>query len=78
MGLFGRKAPQPEPVIDFRDAEAAAPVILWGMPAPCPDCGKPGYLDHINPFERVMYQHCPSCFAKWAIAEADIIAAGSS
>jgi hypothetical protein len=75
MGLFGKKQlhePEPE-VIDLR---SSSPAIVFGMPAPCPSCGGPGYLDSIDLNERVMYQHCPSCFDRWTIAEADILAAG--
>jgi hypothetical protein len=74
MGLFGRKpVDEPDDVIDLREEPASR--VVWGMPAPCPDCGLPGYLDHIDPYERVMFQHCPACSARWSIAEADIIAA---
>jgi hypothetical protein len=57
-------------VVDLREPTT----ITFGMPAPCPACGHAGYLDSIDPFNRVMYQHCPSCFERWSIAEADIIA----
>ena len=63
-------------VIDLAAMERARAVksqkVQWGMPAPCPTCGAAGYLDHIDMVGRVMYQHCPTCFEKWAIAEADI------
>ena len=80
MGLFGRSTREVEPeVIDLREAEvapgAAAPPTgpTWGMPSPCPACGGPGYLDHINPHRRVMDLHCPTCFTAWTIAEAECV-----
>jgi hypothetical protein len=80
MALFGKRqrtaqveAPA-DPVIDLRGAE---PVIIFGKPAPCPDCGHAGYLDSIDPQNRVMYQHCPACFGRWSIAEDDILAANA-
>ena len=63
-------------IIDLAAMERARAVktrkIQWGLPAPCPACDAPGYLDHIDMVGRVMYQHCPSCFEKWAIAESEI------
>jgi hypothetical protein len=76
MGLFGKKKAEPEEIdlrLDLREPEPAK--VVFGQPVPCPDCGHPGYLDHIDPYARVMWQHCPSCFARWSIAEADIEAA---
>ena len=74
MGLFGKKQ-QPE-VVDLRDeidlTETAPSPVLFGLPMKCPECGEPGYLDHIDPYKRVMFQHCPSCFAKWEVAESDL------
>ncbi len=78
MGLFGRaKRTVEEPVIDLRDQEEPepeAPTLVWGMPSRCPECGEPGYLDRNNPMKRVMEQHCPTCFAKWTVAEAECTA----
>jgi hypothetical protein len=72
MGLFSKK--KPHAVIDLR--ERAAPTstttsapFVFGYPTRCPECGSRGYLDHIDPFRRVQYEHCPSCAAKWELAE---------
>jgi hypothetical protein len=74
MGLFTKKnksvaAPvvdvRVEPVIDLTGAPAAAPTIQWGFPTRCPECGDFGYLDRIDVVREVMYQHCPTCWAKW-------------
>ena len=71
MRLFTRKAKaegaaldlREEPVIDLTKAEAPKPE--WGFPTRCPDCGQHGYLDRIDVVHEIMYQHCPSCWAKW-------------
>lgn len=71
MGIFSRnkkKGDEPtvdltaEPVIDLTRA-ASAPI--WGFPTRCPECGDYGYLDRIDVRLEVMYQHCPSCWARW-------------
>ena len=73
MGLFNRKeAEEAEPVVDLRDAK---PALEFGYPTPCPECGGPGYLDSIDLSRRVMYQHCPSCFTKYEVTEAELISA---
>ena len=71
MGLFSKK--QPQPVIDLREQEVAKPApFLFGYPTRCPSCGERGYLDHIDPFKHKQYEHCPSCFTKWELAEDEI------
>lgn len=68
MGLFSKKKPQP--VIDLRERAApSSPSFAFGYPTRCPECGSRGYLDHIDPFKRIQYEHCPSCAAKWELAE---------
>lgn len=71
MGIFSRnkkKADEPtvdltaEPVIDLT---GASPAPIWGFPTRCPECGDYGYLDRIDVRLEVMYQHCPSCWARW-------------
>jgi len=57
--------PEPEPV----PPSERRPV--WGRPAFCPECQKRGYLDRIDVVNRLMFQHCPHCFHKWIISEAD-------
>ncbi len=52
-----------EPVIDL--TEASPPKAEWGFPTRCPDCGDHGYLDRIDVVHEIMFQHCPSCWAKW-------------
>lgn len=73
MGLFGKK--KGAPVVDVREASATpAPKKLeFGYPTPCPECGERGYLDSIDLSEQTMYQHCPSCFAKWTTTEEELI-----
>ena len=60
MGLFSKKQPTghrpPGPVLA---AGAAAAPFEFGFPTRCPACGGRGYLDHIDPFKRVQYEHCP-------------------
>lgn len=75
MGLFTRKPQESqrrEPVVDLRDVE---PIPQFGYPTQCPECGARGYLDSIDLSQRVMYQHCPSCFAKWQTSEDELISA---
>jgi len=67
MGLFSRKASKPV-VVDLRDQ---AP---FGLPTPCPECGSHGYLDGIDVKRGIMFQRCPTCFAKWETSEADLTA----
>jgi hypothetical protein len=67
-----RKSAQGNTVIDLTAFERNAQSVRWGLPSPCPECSKPGYLDHIDPFREVMFQHCPSCWHKWETARADI------
>jgi hypothetical protein len=80
VGLFHRPKTNPAgdaAVIDLRaDEPALAPRPsgpMWGMPTRCPECGEHGYLDHINLRERVMEQHCPTCFARWKTAEEECV-----
>lgn len=73
MGLLRRKG-VPEPVIDLREPEEVVtpPKPVWGSPVPCPSCGGRGYLDHIDPYREIMYQHCIECFTKYEIAKAEL------
>ena len=71
MGLFSKK-PSPS-VIDLRDHAAAKPApFLFGFPTRCPSCGDRGYLDHIDPFKKKQYEHCPVCLTKWELLEDEI------
>jgi uncharacterized protein (DUF983 family) len=73
MGLFGKKKPELVDLTDHIDLTEPTPSpVVFGLPMKCPECGDHGYLDHIDPYKRIMYQHCPSCFAKWEVAEADL------
>ena len=74
MGLFGKKQQTP-PVIDLRAQQPpkSAPFV-FGYPTRCPECGDRGYLDHIDPFKRIQYEHCPACFNKWELAEDELLA----
>jgi hypothetical protein len=66
MALFGRREPKQQTTIDLRERR---PEPKFGFPTPCPECGANGYLDSIDVNDRRMYQHCPSCFAKWETTE---------
>ena len=72
MGLFSKKQ-QPEHVIDLREQTKAAPFV-FGYPTRCPACGDRGYLDHIDPFKKIQFEHCPACFTKWELAEDEVLA----
>jgi hypothetical protein len=74
MGLFNKKnkaaeAPtidvRAEPVIDLTSESTTDKKPEWGFPTRCPECGDYGYLDRIDVVSEVMYQHCPTCWAKW-------------
>jgi formate dehydrogenase maturation protein FdhE len=70
MALFRQKQQQEPQVIDLTEPE---PVPLeFGYPTPCPACGENGYLDSVNNYRGVQYQHCPSCFTKWSTTEAEL------
>ena len=38
---------------------------VWGQANPCPECGGQGFLDHIDLVDRVTYEHCTACGAKY-------------
>lgn len=63
-----------EPVADEVEAPPAAPKMVWGKPTRCPECGGPGFLEHIDLRKGVMYQHGRECDHKWEISEAEIMA----
>jgi hypothetical protein len=67
MALFGRKTQ--DSVVDLRDRR---PEPKFGYPTPCPQCGGNGYLDSIDLTAKRMFQHCPSCFAKWETTEEEL------
>lgn len=69
MGLFGRNKQDEQPVIDLREQAVS---FEFGYPTPCPECGEPGYLDSINTYRGVQYQHCPACMNKWQTTEAEM------
>lgn len=71
MGLFSKK--QVPPVIDLRERAPAKPApYVFGYPTRCPACGDRGYLDHIDPFKRIQYEHCVACSTKWELAEDEL------
>lgn len=57
-----RKLEVPEP-----EAEVAAQIEA-GMPAPCPRCYGPGFLDLIDVRRRRQHEHCVSCRVAWSRA----------
>jgi hypothetical protein len=73
MGLFKRKVPD---VIDLRDhvlARQRSSVFEFGFPTKCPSCLGGGYLEHIDPFRRVQYEHCRDCGLKWESSEDEVL-----
>ena len=79
MGLFSKK--RNPVVIDLRDhvvdaqrrVSKAVP-FEFGFPTKCPSCGGRGYLDHIDPYRRIQYEHCPTDFTKWEHSEDEVVA----
>jgi hypothetical protein len=78
MGLF-KKRSESDADIDLRapapaetQAAEAPRTLVWGAPAPCPQCGGVGYLDGIGLSAGVMYQHCTECFHKYEITEEQV------
>ncbi len=55
-----------------------APKMVWGKPTRCPECGGPGFLEHIDLRRGIMYQHGRECGHKWEISEAEILASQDS
>jgi uncharacterized protein (DUF983 family) len=45
---------------------------IWGQANLCPECGGRGFLDHIDLVDRVTYEHCTECGAKYVEAEQDL------
>ena len=46
------------------DARTAIRTRRGARRCPCPDCAGRGYLDHIDPFQEIMYLHCTQCDAQ--------------
>ena len=70
MGLFTKKSKADEVQVDLRDEAVidlteSEPKVEWGFPTRCPECADYGYLDRIDVVHEVMYQHCPTCWARW-------------
>lgn len=73
MGIFRRKQDVPD-VIDLRDSVVArTPSFEFGFPTRCGECGGRGYLDHIDPYRRVQFEHCVDCGAKWEHSEDELL-----
>ena len=71
MALFKRQTPTP-PTTVYLDEPAPPPRPVWGSPTPCAECGGPGYVDHIDIIDRIMYQHCRECGHKWQLTEREL------
>jgi len=72
MGFLNRKR-SPEIVIDLREqARPRQSRPAWGSPVPCPECAGRGYLDHIDPYDEVMYLHCTQCSLRYERSKADL------
>ena len=78
MGLFSKKQQTP-PVIDLRESEQPQAVARSSSATPpvARRARAVGYLDHIDPFKRIQYEHCPSCFTKWQLTEDELVALNS-
>jgi hypothetical protein len=72
------KAVAPEPEALEAEPTPAPPKMIWGKPTRCPECGGPGFLEHIDLRKGVMYQHGRECEHKWEISEAEILASRES
>lgn len=74
MGLFNRpKGPgDAQRPASSSDAQRPASNRVWGHPRPCPECGAPGYLDHIDMIDLVMYERCPLCGHQWQETRSEI------
>jgi hypothetical protein len=72
VGIFRKR---PELVIDLRESARPPQRILFefGFPTRCPSCDERGYLDHIDPFKRIQFEHCPACYTKWERAETEFV-----
>lgn len=60
MPIFRRKPPaepQPESVPTTDETSI--------LPGPCPSCGGPGFLDHIDLVAQRQVQHCKACGTEW-------------
>lgn len=73
MALFARKAKPESGVVDLRESAPPPPTRFeFGFPTLCPECAAPGYLDSIDLSDKVMYQHCPTCWHQWSTTEAEL------
>jgi hypothetical protein len=69
MGLFRRgKTERSSSSTDT----AALRSRVWGRPGMCPSCQAPGYLDHIDMIDMIMYEHCPVCRHQWEERPGDL------
>ena len=53
-------------------AEPVPPRQRFGAANPCPQCGKPGFLEHVDIIDRIQYEHCPDCGHKWSQTENEL------
>ena len=73
-----READAPDAIAEDITPPPPAPKMVWGKPTRCPECGGPGFLEHIDLRKGVMYQHGRECEHKWEISEAEILASSDS
>jgi len=76
IGRRRRKASTPPPVpsedvIDLRDPLPPGR-LEWGLPTRCPQCLDMAYVDRLDLVARVMQLHCPTCWFRFEITEAQI------
>ena len=60
-----------EDVIDLRDPLPPGR-LEWGLPTRCPRCLSMAYVDRLDLVQRVMQLHCPTCWFRFEITEAQI------
>ena len=45
---------------------------IWGQANPCPQCGGQGFLDRIDLIDRIAFEHCIDCGAKFEERDTDL------
>lgn len=60
MALFRKKSTETL----IRDE---SPGYTFGVSAPCPSCGGPGYIEHTDFDHRYQVEHCKQCGHKWSL-----------
>jgi transcription elongation factor Elf1 len=45
---------------------------IWGQANPCPECGGKSFLDRVDLIDRIAFEHCTECGAKFEERETEI------